>query len=381
MKRHEAYDLIIVGAGIIGLATAYYSTKAGLRTLILDRGNAGGGTTSAAAGMLGVQVELQSRTPLYPLAKESRRLYAKLADELMDQTGTSIGRTVSGAIKPAFSSEEWEKLNQIEQWQTASGESVQRLAATQLYEHLPLLADGAKGALYFPEEAHVEPVQAASAFRQAALLQGAELKSYTDVRALLQTGDRCQGVMSANGEEFYGEHVILATGPDAFEPSEDRSFLPIEGVKGEAIRVQAERPLVTKTLYYEHFYFVPKPNGETLIGATSKVSRERRTTVHGINEVLQRAQQLLPEVAHAEISKIWAGIRPQTEDDLPSMGPHPSIRKCWICRGHGRNGILLAPASGKEMVAAITSEKMEALQAFRPDRNIKGGMNREYQSQ
>ncbi|AXF56207.1 glycine oxidase ThiO [Salicibibacter kimchii] len=372
MKRHESYELIIVGAGIIGLAIAYYSTKAGLSTLILDRGNAGEGTTSAAAGMLGVQVELQSRTPLYPLAKESRRLYARLAEELPEQTGTSIGRTVSGAIKPAFSPEEWKKLNKVEQWQTAAGESVHRLTTAQLYDHLPLLADGAEGALYFPDEAHVEPVQAAAAFRQAALLQGAELKTYTDVRSLLQTGDKCQGVVSANGEEFYGEHVILATGPDAFEPSSERRMPSIEGVKGEAVRVQGKRPLVTKTLYHEHFYFVPKPNGETVIGATSEVSRERKTTVQGINEVLRRAQQLLPEVAHAEISKMWAGVRPQMGDDLPLMGPHPSVHGCWLCRGHGRNGILLAPASGKEMVAAITSDNMDDLQAFRPDRIMKG---------
>ncbi|QQK81370.1 glycine oxidase ThiO [Salicibibacter cibi] len=369
MKRHESYDLIIVGAGIIGLAIAYYGTRAGLKTLILDRGDAGNGTTSAAAGMLGVQVELQSRTPLYPLAKKSRELYAQLAEELMAQTGTSIGRTVSGAIKPAFSSEEWKKLNEIERWQTAAGESVQCLTAAQLYEHLPFLADGAEGALYFPEEAHVEPVQTASAFRQAAVLQGAELKTYTGVRALLQNGDHCEGVLSASGEEFYSEHVVLATGSDLFELSADRSVLPIEGIKGEAIRVQGKHPLVTKTLYHEHFYFVPKPNGETLIGATSELSRDRRTTVQGIGEVLQRAQQLLPEVAHAKISKMWAGIRPQTTDGLPLMGPHPSIRGCWLCGGHGRNGILLAPASGKEMVATITSGKMEALQAFRPNRN------------
>ncbi|QQK77556.1 glycine oxidase ThiO [Salicibibacter cibarius] len=380
MKRYESYDLIIVGAGIIGLAIAYYGTRAGLKTLILDRGNAAKGTTSAAAGMLGVQVELQSRTPLYPLAKKSRQLYAQLAEELMEQTGTSIGRTVSGAIKPAFSPEEWKKLTEIERWQTAAGESVQCLTAAQLYEHLPFLADGATGALYFPEEAHVEPVQTAAAFRQAAVLQGAELKTYTGVCSLLQNGDQCEGVMSTSGEEFYGEHVVLATGPDLLELSADRT-LPIEGVKGEAIRVQGKRPLVTKTLYHEHFYFVPKPNGETLIGATSGLSRDRRATVQGIGEVLRRARQLVPEVARAEITKMWAGVRPQTTDDLPLMGPHPSIRGCWLCSGHGRNGILLAPASGKEMVAAITSGKAEVLQAFQPDRNIKGGMNREYQSQ
>ncbi|MBB6450275.1 glycine oxidase [Geomicrobium halophilum] len=377
MKRHEKYDVIIVGAGIIGLATAYYSTRAGLKTLILDRGKAASGTTAAAAGMLGVQVELQSRTPLYPLANESRRLYEHLEHELMERTGTSLGRTVSGAIKPAFSSEEWKKLEKIEEWQAAAGESVQRLTASELYDELPRLTAGAKGALYFQEEAHVEPAQTAHAFQQAAVLQGAELKTHTEVTSLYREAGSCRGVLTADGTCFYGEQVVLATGPDPLTSSVHMDVLPIEGMKGEAVRVQGKRPLVTKTLYHQHFYFVPKPNGETLIGATSKASRERTTTVEGIGEVLHRAEQLVPEVAEAEITKMWAGVRPQTNDDLPLIGPHPAIPGCWLCCGHGRNGILLAPASGKELVTAIITRNTSALTAFDPGR----GSKVEYHSQ
>ncbi|SDJ01714.1 glycine oxidase ThiO [Natribacillus halophilus] len=368
MKRHEQYDVIIIGAGIIGLATAFYSTRAGLKTLIVERDSAGSGTTSAAAGMLGVQVELQSRTPLYPLAKESRKLYEQLQPALMEKTGTSLSRTVSGAIKPSFSSEEWEKLKQIEQWQADAGEAVQRWAVEELYERVPSLAAGAEGALYFPEEAHVEPAQAARAFQQAATLQGAELKTHTEVLSLIQDGESCQGIRTTTGETFYGEHVVIATGPDPFIGAAHENLLPINGIKGEAVRVQAYRPLVTKTLYHDHFYFVPKPNGETLIGATSQPSRERTTTVQGIGEVLRHAQRLVPEVANATITKMWAGVRPQTSDDLPLLGPHPTIRGCWLNSGHGRNGILLAPASGKEIVAAIMTGNTEALTAFAPGR-------------
>jgi glycine oxidase len=123
-------------------------------------------------------------------------------------------------------------------------------------------------------------------------------------------------------------------------------------------------------IWGEKAYMVPRENRLTFVGATVEdVGFRKRNTVEAVRRLRRSAEEMVPALKLSRLASAWAGLRPGSPDGLPMMGRLPGWSNVWIASGHFRNGILLAPITGKLMAEAILHGKHDArLRPFDPGR-------------
>ncbi|MGN8644670.1 glycine oxidase ThiO [Gracilibacillus sp. HCP3S3_G5_1] len=351
---NNRYDQIIVGGGVMGASIAYELSKRGYQTLLLEENTIAAEASSAAAGMLGVQMEFEKDSPLFQFAKESRRLFPALAEELQDKSGVDIQFIEKGAIKLAYHQHEIDKLTKIAEFQTQQGAEARIIPPTSLPEKE--IASNFYAALYCPKEGQVSAPHLTKAFAKSALHYGAVIKEQTRVQKIVVENGKVTGVKTV--EKVYNADCIIVSG--GFKSS---YFFPyinqLTPVKGECLSVKTDKPLIQSTIFTEDCYLVPKRGNRMIIGATSKPNQtDKNVKVKSVLHLLSRAQQIVPALNEATIEKAWAGIRPLTKDGFPYLGEVPDVRGLFVATGHYRNGILLAPQTSKFMSDLVEGKQV-----------------------
>ncbi|WP_085521652.1 glycine oxidase ThiO [Tuberibacillus sp. Marseille-P3662] len=342
----KKYDVLIVGGGVIGCAAAFYSAKAGQRVLLVEKDKIGSRTSQAAAGMLGVQTELDGPSPLYDLAKRSRSMFSELSEELRQLTGIDIVYRQSGAMRPAFSEQDMARMETIADWQRRQGETAQCLTRSEVLATEPALSDTISGALYFPYEGQVEPTDLTQALARAAVHYGAKLEEHNDVLEVMEESEKVTGVRTLKGD-YAADHVIVTAGVWSGKTDLTHADIDLFPIKGEALSVRVAEPMLSRTIFSESCYITPKQGDKVYIGATEKpYDYDTDVTVDGVYQLLSSARALLPALSQAKIDQIWAGLRPTTRDRRPYIGQAPHTENLWYGFGHHRNGILLSPVTG-----------------------------------
>lgn len=347
------YDAIIIGGGVIGCSIAYELSKQKKRVLLLEKETIGSKASSAAAGMLGAEMEFETNHPLYLLAKESRDSFSSLSQELFNVCGIDIELIQEGIYELAFTEEEAVDLKREASKRQDQGEEVFWVPAQDLLRKEPSISSLVKGTLFYAKDAQVSPVKLTQAFYQSAKILGAEVREHTSVVQLLQTGNKVTGVVTTK-ETFHADSVIVACGVWSSDLEPSLNMVP---VKGECISFKTKRPLLTGTVKYKNCYLVPKLENRIFIGATSTPHVfDEEVTFSGLFELMEKAKQIVPELSGAVFEKAWGGIRPQTESGIPYIGPSPHKEGLILATGHYRNGILLSAITGKRIAHYIESE-------------------------
>ena len=349
----STYDAVIIGGGVIGCSIAYQLSRRKKKVLLLEKERVGEKASSAAAGMLGAQMEFEVGHPLYPLAKTSREMFRSLSQELYEVSGIDIELIEKGIYELAFTEEETFQLQRRGEKDFFYGEKISWLSSVELQEREPALSTSARGALYFPNDGQVSPIKLTNAYLEAAKTFDAEVKEHTEVTRLVQNGNRITGVQTKS-ETILAEHVILAGGVWSSELDPALQMVP---VKGECVSFITDKPLLTGTVKYKGCYLVPKRHNRIVIGATSIPDTfDEKVTFTGMFELMERAKQIVPSLQEAIFERAWTGIRPQTKSGRPYIGPHPVVEGMFLAAGHYRNGILLSPLTGKMIADQIESE-------------------------
>ncbi|WEG13329.1 glycine oxidase ThiO [Pullulanibacillus sp. KACC 23026] len=351
----EPFDSIIIGGGVNGCSIAYHLAKQGKKVLLLEKNKIGSEASSAAAGMLGVQAELDDPNSLFELAKKSRALFPAIASEIREVTHIDIELIWNGQLKIAETREQVIHYKKIADWQTSIGEKAVWLEPEEVLELEPSLSNNIHGALYFPEEGHVSAPQLTQGFAKAAAAFGAVIREFCEVQTLLIQDGTVNGVRTPTGD-FYGQSIVVATGawsrkwlPEGM--NEKNAYFP---VKGEAFSVQTNVPLLKRTVFTKGCYMVPKKGGELIIGATMEPHTfDKSVSVEGLSQLMNKVKTLLPLIGTATLDRFWSGIRPMTPDGYPYLGEHPELNHLFFAVGHSRNGILLSPITGKSMADLI----------------------------
>jgi glycine oxidase len=368
----KKYDVVIVGGGVIGTSIAFQLSKRGKNVAILERFRVAGEASSAAAGMLGAQVEMDQETgPLFELAVRSRALFPQVAEELREISGIDIGLVQKGMLRVALSYDEEANLKETVRCQHAAGQKAEWVTSSEVLEREPHITPEIKGAIYIPGDGHVLAPELSRAFAKAAAHLGADIYEFTTVNALLSDKGKVHGVGTEN-DTYYADEVVIAGGSWS---SQLLNGLRIEQkvypVKGECFSVITHKPLLTSTVFSHGCYLVPKRGGRLVVGATVEENTfDKKVSVAGISQLLQRAERLLPAISSAEWESCWAGLRPQSTGGMPILGAHPDMRGLYIATGHFRNGILLSPLTGILMAELIEgkAEAMDILKPFEPQR-------------
>src|SRR5256884_4914674 len=187
-------DVIVVGAGAIGTSIAYQLAKAGVKVMIFERGQVGGGATGASAGMIQINPDRNTPSSLATLEAESARLFPALATELLDRTGMDIGFRPAPLLHLALQDEEEPRLRAHRAWQVDHGVAVASGDRSAALDLEPMLNPRTRGALYYPENRQLMPQDLARALARAAVDLGAVLREGAPLDRLLTDGGRIIGV-------------------------------------------------------------------------------------------------------------------------------------------------------------------------------------------
>jgi len=302
-------DILIAGAGIIGLSLALELHFRGAQVTVLERSTALQHASTAAAGMLAVD-DPHNPPALLPLSQLSRSLYPAFLQRVESLSGLAVPFQTDTTI------------------QYMPDGSVQRLV-----EH------------------SLDPRQLAPALLAAVRVTSIDLREHTELLSISETNQNALRIESSNGE-LSPAKLIRTQGAWA--------RLQVRPVKGQMLRVQLPATLPLREVHRtEHIYIVPRTQGPqagtALIGATVE-NAGFDTVLHpeSLGHLRSLAAELLPSLANEAAApqvEAWAGLRPATTDSLPILDAHTPSQ--FLAIGHFRNGILLAPATAAVMADLI----------------------------
>lgn len=350
-------DVLIVGAGVIGCATAFELARRGIAVRVLERSVPGAEASSAAAGLLGAQVETHAAGPLASLCLLGRDRFAAWAKELATRTGIDIEHRTCGVTRVAQSAEEAAALEHDIAWQIAAGLRVERPSVAELRRLEPEIGDEVHAAARFPDDARVDPPRLLRAMRIAAERAGAVFASGAMVRRVLVDDGIAKGVEVEGGELIRAEQVVIAAGSwSNLVPGVPIAASAVRPARGQIIELVAKMPPLRGAVFGARAYLSPRDDGRVLVGSTLEfVGFERAVTAGAVRDLLAGAVRLVPSLASAEVSRMWSQFRPYTENQLPLIGLS-STAGLLLATGHFRNGILLGPITG-EIIADLVQGK------------------------
>ncbi|MBV7506196.1 glycine oxidase ThiO [Bacillus sp. sid0103] len=369
----NSFDVAIIGGGINGSSIAYQLSKMGRKVIIIEKERLACQASSAAAGMLAAQAEIEQDGPLFQLALKSQAMFSTLSSELYEYTGIDIEFVNKGMLKIAETEEIAVEVKKQVNYQSNWDPSIKWLDGKVLREMEPSLAPSVVGGMYLPNDGHVQPAKLTQAFAKAAVYFGAEIRENTEVLSFIFENGQVKGVKTTNGV-IHSEQVVVATGAWAAKLMRESGLdISVYPVKGECFSVRTEEPIINTTIFSDkRCYLVPKRNGEIYIGATMiENTFDNKVTPEGIASLIERATQLVPKIKEAEWERVWSGLRPQTGDGIPYIGEHPRWKRLFVAAGHFRNGILLSPITG-EIVADLLADRRQneaLLAAFHLERH------------
>ena len=345
-----SHDAIIIGAGLIGSAIAFRLEQEGLQVAVLEKNAPGREASWAGAGMLSPAPDSPASIPLVPFGRASLSLYPQFVAEIEEISGKRAGYRDDGTIELLFSADAGRELSTLIALHHALGLPTEPLPLDEATKLEPAMAQRAQAAAYFPYEACVDNRALVEALLAATMTAGVKFFPDTPVREILIEHNRCTGVRTENGTTFAAQNVVLAAG--AFSGLLKGIAPPVatRPIRGQMVALKYHGKPIRHVIRCERGYIVPRDSAEPqrlVTGSTLEdAGFDKQITAGGIEKILFTAQELVPTLAKAEIVETWSGLRPDTPDHLPLLGP-AGVDGLTIATGHYRNGILLTPITAK----------------------------------
>jgi glycine oxidase len=363
-----SFDVAIAGAGLAGSAIALELAEAGLRVGLFDSQEPGKEASWASAGILSPAPESPAMIPLVPLGKASMTLYPAFIENVEAISGKTTGYRAKGTLNGILSTHAREELSTIVALHRGLGLAAEPLSAAEARELEPALSKEIEAGVLRPEEASVDNRALTTAVLEAARRKGAQLFAGKRVEAIWREGDRCTGLVAA-GEKIAAGQTVIAAGAFSAQIEGVSRYAPVRPAKGQMISLRCESAKIERVLWSEHIYLVPRNDGRILAGATVEyVGFDKKVTAGGLKKLLAAAIELVPALEGAHIEETWAGLRPDTPDHLPILGP-ADLEGLLLATGHFRSGILLTPVTAKLIREWVTKKAVAAdLARFSPMR-------------
>jgi glycine oxidase len=352
----ETVDVIVAGAGIIGLTIALELARNGYRVRVLERGQAMSESSWAAAGMLSAE-DPDHPTELTELAALSVQLYPEFLSVVERLSGHKVRLRTHATLSATMASHS--KLHRNDT------PTCYAIGADEAARRVPGLAADGLSFLWL-EETSLDPRDLCVALPLAVTAAGAALQQETEVLAVTSHSGAVE-VRTQHGT-LTADAFVNCCG--AWAAKVQPLTAEVEPRKGQMFTVRLPPPMdLAYVLRADDVYMVPRGAGQVAIGATvERVGFDRRIEPGVVERLHAQAAELWPPIASAQVVESWSGLRPGTADGLPLIGSAGQPR-CWVATGHFRNGILLAPATGLVIRQLLQgSPPAVTLDAFVPGR-------------
>ncbi len=343
-------DILVLGGGIIGLATACELAHHGARVEVLSAGTTAPPASLAAAGMLAPLAETPHRGPYFDACRRSRDLWPAFRQALEAESGSEVGYDGSGAISVALDEQEAEQLEELAAAARAAGEPAEEIGLAEVARRVPDLSPRAVRAVLLPGEHRVDNVQAVAALEALAEKRGVVLRRGFSAERVSAGSSSVR--VEGGGTVLEAAGLVLAAGAwSGAVPG--LPALPVRPVRGQMLLLEGVDWSFGGTVRGAEVYTVRRGRAGLLVGATSEEAGfDAQPTLAGLHGLATAARRLLPGLAERRLASTWAGLRPATPDGLPLLGRIGDL-PVFAATGHYRNGILLAPWTAAAIAGAV----------------------------
>lgn len=356
MNAHRA-DVVIVGGGIMGVATAFFLRKRGVSVILLERGLIG---QQASGVNFGNTRRMGRPVEQLPLSNRSRESWLKFKELF----GEDVELLLNGQLRVGFTPAHEERMAKYAQDAQDFGLGMQMLSAKALHERFPYLGPELTAGCYAPYEGHANPRLAAPAIGRAAVREGAQVFENTEIVRVEKDGEDFR-VTAADGRIFRAPVALITAG--AWGNRISSSF-------GEPVPMIAKAPqmCVTEPVPYaigpttgaladapeQSVYFRQVARGNIVIGGGGHEPADlenRRAYVNPSRTLLtlKNAPRVMPAFSHLSIIRVWSGIEGYMQDSRPVMGPSARIPGLYYAFGFSGEGFQLGPGVGDVMAELI----------------------------
>jgi glycine oxidase len=351
------FEAVIAGGGLVGGAIALELALAGMRVAIFEQGEPGREASWAGAGILSPAPENPATIPLVPLGKASMALYPEFVGRVEEISGQDVGFRAKGTLDALFSRDTARELSTHVAVHHGWGLRAEAISAEDARELEPALSPAVEAAVLRPDEASVDNRALTQAVLQAARKSGAEIFARREVQGIWREKQRCAGLLLDN-EKVSAKWTIIAAGSFSASITGVGTYAPVRPAKGQMVSLRAERLKIDRVLWSDKIYLVPRNDGRILAGATIEyVGFDKKVTAGALERILGGAIELAPDLANARVEETWAGLRPDSPDHLPILGP-ADIDGLLIATGHFRSGILLTPITARLLREWVTEQRV-----------------------
>lgn len=340
-------DFIVVGGGVVGLATAVELATRGASVRLIERGGLARESTWAGGGILSPLLPWQYGSALNALSEYSRGLFADWCARLAALSG----------VDPQYRRDGMLVLPDFDQdaalaWCARSG---WRAHACRASDVLPVAGD--RPALWLPDVAQARNPRLARALIGAARALGVELRAHTEVVGVDVVTTRVRRLLTGAGRMSAQAYVVAAGAWSGRLPGLAVLQGRVEPVRGQMLLYHLPPGTLRCIVYRDGRYLVPRADGHILAGSTlervgfdTSTTPEARATLHAF------AAAILPELAPFQPLRHWSGLRPGSLDNVPLIGRHPEVENLYVNTGHFRYGLTLAPGSARLLVSRMVAE-------------------------
>jgi D-amino-acid dehydrogenase len=410
--------VVVVGAGVIGVACAYYLARAGASVVVLERERLGAGASWGNAGTAtpghpplnkpgqvakGIRRMLDPASPLYvhpswnpglwkwllgfaryctpehvqravgimaPLGMQSLDLFDRLVVEERIECEYRREGYYDVCATEAGLAEARHEASLIEPY----GYRPESVDADELRHREPALGSHAIGAVFHPEAASMDPALFLERFAEAAVRRGVEIREGVDVRSVVVEGRRATGVTLANGGVERADAVVLATGPLSLELAKRLGTrLPVQPGKGYHRDIPigpngVPRLRIACVLNEASVFCLPMDTAVRFAGTMEFSGANRVMRWQRLDQLTRAACPFFPKMGTARPVSEWCGLRPMSMDGMPMIGPLPGVEGVSVATGHGMLGLTLAPVTGQMIANHVTEVADARLEGLSPAR-------------
>jgi D-hydroxyproline dehydrogenase subunit beta len=373
------HDVLVLGAGIVGTATAYELTQRGLSVILVDRLGVSEGTTGLGEG--NALCSDKDAGAELDLTVAGLRLFAEVEGWL----GEAARIRRKGALIVHPDARTWADEPARAERLRAAGVDARLLAPDEIMTLEPRLTGPLHGATYVPTDLQCDPRGIARGLAALAQARGCEVRTGTEVGSI----EPGRGVRLASGERIAARAIVLAAGPWSGPLAATAGLtLPVEPRKGQLVQLQLDPPEPTflRRKVVDGSYLLSVASADPALQVSTVVettwdghvivgsSRQRTGFDPALDDDLERAFReraaaLVPELDGRPTGRVWVGFRPWLPDHLPAIGPSRVVDGLWVGTGHEGSGVALGPITGRVLAQAIAGERPDVdLAPFDPDR-------------
>lgn len=377
----EKFDVVVIGAGVIGCSVAYYLAREGIKVALLERESFGSGSSAHATGFISLLGTEFTPGPSFQFGLESYREFPSLVAELEDATGMDLLYQRRPSLRLALEESEEQLIKDLMTWQQEHV-AMRWISSDDVHELEPRLTPSLIGAVYEDESAQLDSYRL-----NLALAAGAEKKGTQtinrNVTGLLSEKNRITGVQTEQGDISCGT-VVVAAGLWSPPFQRDLDFpIPVGALKGERLLLKYDGdPLQVLISSPKRGHMISRLDGFLSVGSTGGRDYDQDQLYQGADmdrvptetarvEIMQRAIDVFPDLENAALFEQLAGSRPLSPDRIPIIGPVPGKEGVVLATGHTTKGIHLGPSTAKAVTQYIQGgckQVPSSMELFLPDR-------------